>query len=73
MRVLVCFLLLCLAGCAEKEYPPTAEGRYQKHCMRCHEDDGSSATASKLAKTTIDLRDADFQREIGECSVPSLK
>jgi mono/diheme cytochrome c family protein len=62
-------LLLAFAGIAaacggEPDYPPTSEGLYMRHCSRCHEADGSSETATKLAKNEIDLRDPTFQRRV---------
>jgi mono/diheme cytochrome c family protein len=54
-----------LVGCGgEPDYPPTSEGLFLRHCSRCHEVDGSSATASKLSKSDIDLRDPIFQKRI---------
>jgi mono/diheme cytochrome c family protein len=48
----------------EPSYPPTAEGLFLSRCSRCHEADGSSATASKLANLRIDLRSSFFQKNI---------
>lgn len=54
-----------MAGCGgEPDYPPTSEGLFLRHCSRCHEADGNSETASKLAKSHIDLRDPTFQKRI---------
>lgn len=66
MRTLVVLgaMTTLLAGCGRVEYPPTAEGRYLAYCARCHEPDGSSATASKQAKKTIDLRAPLFQQNL---------
>ena len=60
---LVCFSAF---GCGEPDYPYTSEGLFLRHCSRCHESDGSSKTASKLAKSTIDLRDTRLQRELSD-------
>jgi mono/diheme cytochrome c family protein len=67
MRWIQVFSGIGLAGlfaCSGPDYPPTSEGLFLEHCSRCHEPDGSSATASKLAEAHIDLRDRDFQRNI---------
>jgi cytochrome c553 len=53
-----------VAGCGRTEYPPTAEGRYLARCARCHEPDGSSATASEQAKKHVDLRAPLFQQSV---------
>lgn len=63
MRRGLAFLLL-LVACGEPDYPPTAEGLFLRHCSRCHEADGSSATASKLAKTEVDLRDPKLHKQL---------
>ena len=58
-------LAVVSAACGGGEdYPPTSEGLYMRHCSRCHEADGSSATATELAKNAIDLRDPLFQRRV---------
>lgn len=57
---------ILLAGCGGEEYPPTAEGLFLEHCSRCHESDGSSKTASELAKVPIDLRAPGFQKNISD-------
>ena len=54
-----------LTGCG-KDYPPTPEGYYMAKCSRCHEVDGSSATASKQADKEIDLRQPLFQRNVSD-------
>lgn len=64
--LLLGLLALGTLGCGEPDYPYTSEGLFLRHCSRCHESDGSSKTASKLAKSTIDLRDARLQRELSD-------
>jgi len=60
-------LLFLLTACGgEPDYPPTAEGLFLRHCSRCHEADGSSATASKLAKSKIDLRDPKLHAQMSD-------
>lgn len=69
MRRLAIVLLLAaaVAGCGGgPDYPPTSEGLYMRHCSRCHEADGSSKTATELAKNEIDLRDPVFQRRVSD-------
>ncbi len=56
------FLLMALAACSHKPEDPSPAGVYAYRCARCHEIDGSSTTASKMAKEDIDLRDPVFQR-----------
>jgi len=58
--------LLLLSACGGPDHPPTSEGLYLRHCSRCHEVDGSSATASELAEAEIDLRDPFFQRNVAD-------
>lgn len=58
------WVLLLLACGGGPDYPPTSEGLYLRHCSRCHEVDGSSATSSELAGAEIDLRSAFFQRNV---------
>lgn len=65
----VCMALLSLVGCGGVDYPPTAEGRYLARCSRCHEPDGSSATASQQAKKSIDLRAPLFQRSVTDAEI----
>ena len=55
-------LVLLLAGCGPS-YPDSPQGRYMARCARCHELDGSSATASEQAGRPVDLRTARFQAE----------
>ncbi len=57
-------LLVCVSflGCGRKAEDPSPAGVYAARCARCHEIDGSSTTASKMAKEEIDLRDPVFQR-----------
>lgn len=55
-------LLLLLPACSRKPEDPSPAGVYAYRCARCHEIDGSSTTASKMAKEDIDLRDPVFQR-----------
>ena len=60
-----CFLVAaCLSACREPDYPYTSEGLYLENCSRCHESDGNSRTASRLAKSKIDLRDPKMQKEL---------
>lgn len=70
--VLVVLGCLVLHGCGGVEYPPTAEGRYLARCSRCHEPDGSSATASKQAEKTIDLRTPLFQRGVSDAEIAEI-
>jgi mono/diheme cytochrome c family protein len=58
-------------GCGES-YPPTAEGIYMAKCSRCHEADGSSATASDLASATIDLRGEFFQKNTTDGEIRTI-
>ena len=51
-----------ILGCGHKPEDPSPAGVYAARCARCHEIDGSSTTASKIAKEDIDLRDPVFQR-----------
>ena len=60
MRYLV--LLVLLAGCGPS-WPDSPQGRWMARCARCHELDGSSATASEQAGRPVDLRTALFQSE----------
>lgn len=60
MRYLL--LVLILVGCGPS-YPDSPQGRYMARCARCHEPDGSSATASEQAGRPVDLRTARFQTE----------
>jgi cytochrome c len=53
---------LTILGCNRKPEDPSPAGVYAARCARCHEVDGSSTTASKMAKEEIDLRDPVFQR-----------
>jgi len=54
------------AGCREEPVDPSPAGVYRARCQRCHEVDGSSATASKQAHEEIDLRDPAFQDGISD-------
>lgn len=56
--------LFSLASCKSEPIDPSPQGVYQAQCQRCHEVDGSSTTASKLADEEIDLRDVAFQNGI---------
>lgn len=61
---------VALAGCGgTPDYPPTAEGLYLRHCSRCHEDDGNSKTAARLAKRQLDLRDPALQAELSDAGI----
>jgi mono/diheme cytochrome c family protein len=62
-------VLFSLGACREPDYPYTSEGLFLRHCSRCHESDGSSATASKLAESKIDLRDARLQQELSDAEI----
>jgi hypothetical protein len=62
LLLFVSLLVLLLAACAGKPEDPSPAGVYAYRCARCHESDGSSTTASKMAKENIDLRDPTFQR-----------
>jgi mono/diheme cytochrome c family protein len=55
-------LLFSQWGCSSKPIDPSPEGVYLARCVRCHEIDGSSITASEQADRPVDLRSVEFQR-----------
>lgn len=61
-RILLVGSVIGLVACGPG-LPPTPEGRWVARCARCHELDGSSATATELAGRPVDLRTAEFQSE----------
>ena len=61
-----------LACSSEPSYPPTSAGLYMARCSRCHEIDGSSTTASKLAKRPVDFRAAIFQESFVDAKIQEI-
>lgn len=71
--VVVLMVVLGVVGaCSGRSYPPTAEGIFLARCSRCHEEDGSSATASEMASAPIDLRDRFFQKNITDREIRTI-
>jgi cytochrome c553 len=60
---------LILPGCGGEKYPPTSWGMYLNKCARCHEPDGSSATASDLTDHPIDMRSSFFQTNVSDAEI----
>ncbi len=61
--------LAILAGCSSEPIDPSPEGVYLARCVRCHEIDGSSTTASEQADRPVDLRSAYFQRHTSDAEI----
>ncbi len=67
-------LLLCApawTGCASR-CDPSPEGLYACKCQRCHEVDGSGATASRMAGEDVDLRSPLMQRNVSDAEIARI-
>jgi len=58
-----------LAACGSEPIDPSPEGVYLARCVRCHEIDGSSTTASEQAERPVDLRSDEFQHGISDAEI----
>ena len=62
-------MLALLTACSSEPIDPSPEGVYLARCVRCHEIDGSSATASEQADKLIDFRSPEFQSIISDAEI----